>query len=141
MTLLSDITSHIIVYEGLRLHPYKCPAGALTIGYGRNLDGKGITESEAKYLLANDLIECTKDLEFNIFCGFWEQLPEQIKFVFLDMRYNLGPAGFRSFKRMIGAALKKDWQGVRESMQKSKWYNQVGMRSARLVELVDEVIQ
>lgn len=140
MSLLSYITNHIIVYEGLRLKPYKCPAGKLTCGYGRNLEDKGITEEEARYMLENDIEECFEDLETMVFCGVWQQFPEQIKLVFLDMRYNLGPSGFRLFKRMIASAMRHDWQGVRQSMQQSKWYNQVGLRSARLIELVDEVI-
>ena len=140
MSLLSDITNHIIVYEGLRLKPYKCPAGKLTCGYGRNLEDKGITEEEARHMLENDIEECFEDLEMSVFYGFWAQFPEQIKLVFLDMRYNLGPSGFRGFKRMISAAVRKDWKGVRQSMQQSKWYGQVGLRSTRLIEMVDEVI-
>ena len=41
-------------HEGLRLNPYRCPAGKLTIGYGRNLDDVGISEVEADMMLAND---------------------------------------------------------------------------------------
>jgi len=41
-------------HEGLRLPPYHCPAGKLTIGIGRNLGDKGITEKEAVMLLEND---------------------------------------------------------------------------------------
>jgi lysozyme len=41
--------------EGLRLKPYRCTAGALTIGVGRNLDARGITEAEARFMLANDM--------------------------------------------------------------------------------------
>lgn len=141
MSLLTNITNHIIVYEGLRLKPYKCPAGKLSIGYGRNLEGKGITEAEARHMLENDIEECFEDLEESIFCGLWAQFPEQIKLVFLDMRYNLGPGGFRGFKKMILAAVRKDWPGVKQSMQQSKWFNQVGHRSARLVDLVNEVIE
>jgi len=37
--------------EGLKLKPYKCPAGKLTIGIGRNLEDRGITEQEAQMLL------------------------------------------------------------------------------------------
>ena len=30
-------------HEGVRLKPYRCPAGRLTLGVGRNLDDCGIT--------------------------------------------------------------------------------------------------
>jgi len=48
--------------EGLRLKPYHCTAGKLTIGYGRNLEDRGITEAEAEYLLENDVSEIYEDL-------------------------------------------------------------------------------
>ncbi|NBW16869.1 MAG: lysozyme, partial [Caulobacteraceae bacterium] len=33
----------IRLHEGERLKPYRCTAGKLTIGVGRNLDDRGIT--------------------------------------------------------------------------------------------------
>ncbi len=43
--------------EGMRLKPYRCSAGKLTIGYGRNLDDRGISAHEANDLFENDLID------------------------------------------------------------------------------------
>lgn len=139
MPLLSDIQNHIIVYEGLRLKPYRCSAGALSIGFGRNLDAKGISMAEAHEMLDNDIEECFEDLSDHIFCGIWQRFPDKIKLVFVDMRYNLGYSGFRGFKAMIAAATRHDWAAVKQSMIKSKWYSQVGYRSAKLVDIVDEV--
>ena len=45
----------LALHEGLRLKPYKCTSGALTIGYGRNLDARGITEAEAEMMLSHDI--------------------------------------------------------------------------------------
>lgn len=46
-------------FEGLRLTPYRCPAGVLTVGYGHTgedvQDGESITEDEADRLLEKDL--------------------------------------------------------------------------------------
>ena len=42
-------------HEGLRLKPYQDTIGKLTIGYGRNLDDRGISKEEAEYLLRNDI--------------------------------------------------------------------------------------
>jgi len=36
--LLERIKEQLVRHEGLRLKPYRCTAGKLTIGYGRNLD-------------------------------------------------------------------------------------------------------
>jgi len=36
--LLERIKEQLVRHEGLRLKAYRCPAGKLTIGIGRNLD-------------------------------------------------------------------------------------------------------
>ena len=55
---MQKITDQLIRHEGLRLTPYRCPAGRLTIGVGRNLEEKGISEQEAMVLLENDNKAC-----------------------------------------------------------------------------------
>lgn len=48
----------IKAFEGLRLEPYKCPAGKLTIGYGHMYNGRTdvrITKVGAELLFARDL--------------------------------------------------------------------------------------
>ena len=52
------LTEQLMVHEGLKLQPYKCTAGKLTIGVGRNLDDVGITDIEAKFMLENDVARC-----------------------------------------------------------------------------------
>jgi lysozyme len=44
-------------HEGLRLRlrAYRDTVGKLTIGYGRNLDDRGISEDEAGFMLDNDI--------------------------------------------------------------------------------------
>ena len=57
-TLIEQLMRH----EGFRTKPYRCSAGKLTIGYGRNLDDKGITKAEAFMMLKNDIEEAYLDL-------------------------------------------------------------------------------
>lgn len=134
---ISKIKSLLIKHEGLRTKPYKCTAGKLTIGVGRNLDDKGITPAEADYMLINDITECLNDLK-KIFPDF-DTLPENVQLVMIDMRFNLGDTGFRSFKNMIAAINKRDYKAVVKSMQGSKWYGQVGNRSKNLVKMIEQV--
>ena len=53
MTLKDQLIKH----EGLRKKVYTCPAGKLTIGVGRNLEDRGITEEEALLMLDNDIAQ------------------------------------------------------------------------------------
>ena len=42
--LMDRIKEQLVRHEGLRLKPYRCTAGKLTIGIGRNLDDCGISK-------------------------------------------------------------------------------------------------
>ena len=48
-------------FEGCRLKPYKCTAGKLTIGYGRNLDDVGISQAEANMMFEADFARAESD--------------------------------------------------------------------------------
>jgi len=131
------IMQQLLKHEGLRLTPYHCPAGKLTIGVGRNLEDKGITEKEAFVLLENDVKECIQDME-EIFQEF-ELLPESVQLVLVDMRFNLGPNRFRNFRKMIAAVRNQDFNRAAAEMKDSRWYYQVGQRAKTLVKMMTEV--
>ena len=128
------LTDQLTKHEGLRLKPYHCPAGKLTIGIGRNLEDKGISEKEAVMLLENDIEECIEDLEI-VFQGF-DLLPEAVKLVLVDMRFNLGPGRFRHFKKMIAAVKDQDFAKAGAEMKDSRWYRQVSRRGETLVNMM-----
>ena len=130
------LTDQLTRHEGLHLKPYHCPAGKLTIGIGRNLEDKGITEKEAAMLLENDIAECIADLEI-LFQGF-DLLPEAVQRVLVDIRFNLGPNRFRHFKKMIAAVEEQDFAKAAAEMKDSRWYRQVGRRAASLVNMMTE---
>ena len=148
---IKEITEQLIRHEGLRLKPYHCPAGRLTIGVGRNLEDKGITEKEAVMLLENDVQECIADLK-DIFQddpdtiddpdtaadkeNRFDLLPESVQRVLVDMRFNLGYQGFRKFKKMIKAVKQQDFHTAAREMKDSRWYHQVGERAKRLTEMM-----
>ena len=132
-----DLEQQIIKHEGEKLKPYKCTAGFTTIGVGRNLDAKGITLEESRYLLRNDIHECCVDLN-NLFKDF-DSLPEKIQHVLIDMRFNLGAKGFRKFKKMIEAVRKSDWKETAAQMKDSNWRKQVKTRATNLIRMVEEV--
>lgn len=133
MNLKHTIEEQLILHEGLRTKVYTCPAGKLTIGVGRNLEDKGITKNEALFLLQNDIAECRNDLR-----NFWwfERLDPIRQKVLIDMRLNLGSAGFRKFKKMIACLEIGDYAGASEQMMDSRWYKQVGDRGKRLVRMM-----
>lgn len=135
---IKTIKQQLIEHEGLRLMPYRCSTGKTTIGVGHNLDDKGINKGIAMLLLDNDISEVVHDLSSELFTNFYS-LPEQVQHVLIDMRFQLGCAGFRRFKKMIAAVDIEDWGEMIGQMVDSKWYQQVTNRANALVFMIMEV--
>lgn len=133
---MEDIKDQLIRYEGLRLHVYKCPAGFQTIGVGRNLEGKGITEEEAMILLHNDISEVKSGLKDKY--NWFDDLDEKRQSVIINMAFNLGMSGFGKFKKMISAIESFDWNEASVQMTNSRWATQVGKRAEELSEIMKE---
>lgn len=129
------IVKLIIKHENIRLKPYVDTTGNTTVGIGRNLSAKGISYQEAIYLLSNDIDECINDL-LKIFPNF-VQIGEVRQVALVDMRLNLGPAGFRGFVKMIGAISAYKWDIAVKEMRDSLWAKQVGYRAEELVEMME----
>jgi GH24 family phage-related lysozyme (muramidase) len=86
-------------FEGLRLTPYRCPAGILTAGWGSIRAGKlgrAITLDEAENFLRSDIEEVegalNKFVNVEVNDNEWSAL--------VSFAYNLGPKALR-FSRLI----------------------------------------
>ena len=126
-------------HEGLRLEAYVCPAGALTIGYGHNLDAqpiKGlgakseITAEEADGILVRDCRNFAKQLDKRLL--WWRDLCLPRQAVLLNMAFNLGVPGLMGFRRMLDAVRRGHWYTAHDEMLGSKWAGQVGRRAVEL---------
>lgn len=117
--------------EGLRLKVYRCTADKNSIGYGRNLDDKGITLEEAELMLDNDIAECVQDLAT---FHWWNNLTDVRQAALINLRFNLGPARFRGFKMMIKALEMGDYTEAAYQVMNSNYAKQVGRRAERVAE-------
>lgn len=127
---LQRMQDQLIRHEGLRLKPYHCSVGKLTIGVGRNLDDMGITEDEAMTMLDNDINRVVKVLLQHI--TTFDQLNEIRKRVLVDMGFNLGITRLMRFRRMLAALEIGDYDKAANEMLDSQWAKQVGVRASRL---------
>ena len=114
-------------------YPYVCPAGALTIGWGRNIDrthgGKGISLATANQMLAEDLDECADDLAA-IFSR-WGDFSDRRKAALVNVRFQVGPGGFRKFRLMIAAIDRGDWDAAADQLLNSALHQQATARTVR----------
>ena len=127
MTALED---QLIDHEGLELKPYQCTAEKLTIGVGRNIEDRGITEDEARYVLMND-IKIVEDelLEKKPVVAGLDAVRQR---VLVDMGFNLGIPTLLKFQNMWTAIEEEDFETAAEEAMDSRWAKQVGRRAERL---------
>ena len=128
------LIDQLISHEDLRLKPYRCPAGNLTIGVGRNLDAHGISRAEAMLMLKNDIERSVKEAH-RIVSGF-QSLDEVRQAVLIDMIFNLGATRFMQFKKFLTAIADTDFSTAAFAMEESRWCGQVGERCFRLSEMM-----
>lgn len=121
--------------EGLRFQPYRCSSGALTIGYGHNLDARGISKEVAELLLKQDLEIAEKQVK-NAFI-WWPKLDDARMGVLVEMCYNLGLSGLIGFKKMLSAVEAGDYKRAAKEMLDSKWAFQVKGRAIELAKIME----
>lgn len=134
----------------IALHPYKCPAGKLTIGWGHNYQDKPLLPDIAAHLKQNgeitpimadrQLIADINDAEHSAQtkCPVYDDLGGVRQAVIVNMAFNMGDgfitAGSKAYWPVFNDCLSRlDFQGVVKSMKNSRWYRQVGNRAKELM--------
>lgn len=107
-------------FEGLRLKPYRCPAGVPTIGYGHTGPDvrpgmPPISEPEAEALLQRDACIFHRAAG-NLSPGLW-LAGDARHAAIADFCFNLGTTRYKAstLKRRVDVG---DWIGAREELQK-----------------------
>ncbi len=121
-------------HEGKSLTLYKCPAGKLTIGYGHNIEDRGISDEVAEKLLEQDAEIAYKQVKNNIAC--FDALNEARQYVLTDMCFNMGLRRLMTFKKMLFALEKGLYQNAADEMLDSKWAKQVSRRAEFLAQIM-----
>ena len=128
---IDKMIAQIKRHEGVKLKPYHCTAGKLTIGVGRNIEDNGISEREADFLLMNDLsamADAAKSYEW------YADLNEPRKAVIINMLFNMGQPRFDKFVKTKQFLTDGLYIEAAEEMLNSKWAKDVGRRAEELSE-------
>ena len=140
--------------EDLRLKTYRCTAGKLSIGIGRNLDdvgisaaetqalgitkasciARGITRAQASALFGNDIAGCERALDRCL--AWWRTLNPVRQRVLLNMCFNMGIGTLLTFKNTLEFMRTGKFGAAAEGMLASRWRRQVGARALRLAEMM-----
>jgi len=134
--LKAEETFRSLVYDdatGAPIRERSVVRGHPTIGYGRALDIRGITRTEASYLLANDIdaaeVECRR-------FTFWAGLDDVRQRVLADMVFNMGFASMLGFHDTLRYLADGRYELAARAMEDSEWFHQVGSRAVKLVAMM-----
>lgn len=127
-------------HEGERRLPngrhrlYQCPAGYWTIGWGRNLEAKGLSDAEAELLLQHDMQEACAELDR--LTPWWHRLAVPRRVVLLDLMFTMGATKLAKFAPTLALVEAGDYAGAAARLTRTKWYRDVGARGIRMVEMM-----
>lgn len=145
--LVAQITQELRADEGVRLRPYDDATGStihvlptggnLTIGIGRNLSARGLSDKEVDFLLQNDLWLCYQAAR-QVFPDF-DTYSQNRRAALLGLLFNMGPGTFVTFKNTIKSIREQRWADAADNLMLSKWYQQIQpSRRDRIVKQIRE---
>jgi lysozyme len=96
--------------------------GKLTVGVGRNLEDRGLSEDEIDYLLDNDIADAIRDAQK---LRWFEALDGVRQAVIVELVFNLGLTRLLGFKKFLAAMAEQRWPHAAAELANSKWQKQV----------------
>lgn len=135
MTILDrqKLEENLIRDEGERLFPYYDTVRKLTIGIGRNLTDRGISQEESRFLLASDIKSHLGELDKSI--PWWRGLDEVRQRALANMAFNLGVPTLLTFRNTLVALQNGNWDEAAAHAKNSTWRGQVGLRAERIIHM------
>src|SRR3990167_10337876 len=120
--------------EGRALKPYTDTVGKLTVGVGHNLTDRGVSSAVIDLMLLEDYTEARNSLLTRL---PWVSTFDDVrKAVLTDLVFNLGITKFLRFRNTIAALKAKDWTSAGKHLRQSLWYQQVGQRGPRIINML-----
>ncbi len=145
-------------HEGVHSRVYLDTEGNRTIGVGFNLDrpdaaerikriravtprpwvsratilaGDKLRDDQIEALLDVDLTDTIADL-VTLFPRF-DEMPKRVQLALIDLRFNCGPAGFRTFVNTLKSFAAGEYHDAAKRLSGSRWAQQVGPRARRVI--------
>lgn len=99
-------------------YPYQDSEGVWTIGYGHNLEAKGIPHDTALMLFRGDIADAVDAVRHNFSC--YDQLSRPRQQVLISMGFQFGKAGLAKWPRFIAAVHLGKYDEAAEHLLDSK---------------------
>ena len=133
MSLIDDVKKH----EGFRSKVYKCTEGYDTIGYGFAIKDLELDEDIAEQILIKKLNNLQKIIKSKF--NWFDDSPQEVKDVVVNMCYQLGVSGFSKFKKTIYLLETEQYEEASVEMLDSLWAKQTPNRAKELSEILSDL--
>ena len=144
---IEQVQKQLEIDEGVVYKIYTDHLGYPTFGIGHLITkndpefeepvGTPVSKERVDSVFAVD-IKIAED-ECKVLYKFWEELPEEVQEILVNMMFNLGRPRLTKFKKMNAALEMGDWKTAAVEGRDSRWYHQVGNRSERLMTRMENV--
>lgn len=101
--------------------------------------GTPVSEERVKECFENDLNIAIRECDALYEDGTFDNLPDEVQQILVNMMFNMGRTRLSKFKKMHGAILEGDWKTAAVEGRDSKWYQQVTNRAERLMSRLENV--
>lgn len=145
-SLIEQIKEDLVKHEGYVTEIYLCSEGYPTFGIGHMVTetdmeftwpvGTPVTDERILQVFHDDCKIAVADAELLV-DNLYDH-PDDVARVLVNMVFNLGRPRLSKFKKMLAAVNEKQYLVASNEMIDSKWYHQVGRRSAELVNIMKE---
>ena len=133
MSLLDKIKEH----EGFRSKVYQCTQSYDTIGYGFAIKDLELDEDIAEQILIKKLDSLQERIESKF--NWFDNSPQEVKDVVVNMCYQLGVSGFSKFKKTIYLLETEQYEEASVEMLDSLWAKQTPNRAKELSEILSDL--
>jgi lysozyme len=107
--------------------------GIPTVGVGRNLVDRGLSDDEIDFLLDHDINDALADASK---FAFFSKLDPVRKAAMAELVFNLGLTRLKEFKKFLAFMVEERWTHAAGELLNSKWARQVGERAKVLAQQV-----
>ena len=150
---VKQVYEEISADEGKVLHAYLCSEHHKTVGIGHKVLGTDVENDLHIYGIGADVTDDQRISEDRCYALFhedvqipirgcqkisddWEELPQEMQHVLVNMCFQLGQGGLSKFKNFKTAIEDYQWQRASEEMLDSRWASQTPERAERLSDRV-----
>ena len=123
------------IHDGTTGSPIGVVNGRASIGYGRDLTVRGISQDEAELMLTNDIIAAERIAQ--AFAGnVWPWLGEPRQAALIDLAHQLGEERLMALQSVQEALREARFESAASALLDSLWERQAPARAHELAELL-----